>query len=137
MDLQARFLCGCILKVPLWLHDKAHTAVPFMQIFKENPTLKIKKWPRPPCLANRFSECSIDSIVQKLNSILGASVWDAEGCIELPISCVNRRSQPAAHTPPLFPCRLPETPSHLAAYKQGQGALCTESDICKGCRHFC
>lgn len=72
-----------------------------MQIFKENPTLKRKKWPRPPCLANRFTEFSIDSIVQKLNSTLGASVWAAEGCIELSISNMNRSSQPSAHTPPL------------------------------------
>lgn len=72
-----------------------------MQIFKENPTLKRKKWLWPPSLANRFTEFTTDSIVQKLNSTLGASVWAAEGCIELSISWMNRSSRPAAHTPPL------------------------------------
>jgi hypothetical protein len=85
----------------------------FIETLKESPTLEIKKWPQSPCLTNQFTVFSIDSIVQKLNSALGASVWVAEGHIELSSSCVNS-GLPAscAHTPPLL--LLPEPSFHLA-----------------------
>lgn len=57
----------------------------FMPAIKASPTLEKKKWPQLPCLAELFTALSADSIVQRLHSVSGASVWVAEGNIELSV----------------------------------------------------
>lgn len=45
---------------------------------KEDPTLKIIKLPQLPCLSNRFTPFSFDSIVKQLQLAAEAPLWVAE-----------------------------------------------------------
>lgn len=103
MHNQALFV-GPFLKRLCRCEIKPH-CLAFMQTIKENPTLERKKWPQLPCLAQRFTVFSVDSIVQGLHSASGASIGAAEGNIELSASCVNSGLPPGrlcTHPSPLL-----------------------------------
>lgn len=121
-------LCRCEIKP---------RCLAFMQTIKENPTLERKKWPQLPCLAQRFTVFSVDSIVQGLHSASGASIGAAEGNIELSASCVNSRLPPGRLCTPLAspgpPSQRPSFTGSGIQHTNKVKELCEwKSDICKG-----
>lgn len=108
----------------------------FVQAIKESPTPERKKWPQLPCLAKPFTVFSADSIVRRLNSASGASVWVAEGNIELSASLVNRglRASCAHHSLSSSSPRAPLSSSgNGIQHNDKVKELCEwESGLCKG-----